>query len=385
MPIATSGQFFPLSMSPEDYADSDPTLASSPPEVSSSHRSDVAEHETTMAALKAQERALKQQIETLQANYERTLRTQAQGLQADLSRLMRQNLNELEQRKQTLQTEVEKLERRQERIQAEMRTSFAGVSQDLAIRVQGFKEYLVGSLQDLVTAAEQLELVPPEPKPSTQSTPSATRPGRSRESVDPFADFDQPEKDASTPLGFANQRFQDDTQQIRNLLDQYRLRPDYYGPIWQLRRTFEPVHADRLSNWFLAQGGRGAIKSMGSRLQNVLIASASVSILRALYGDRVRILVLANTPERLGEWRRGLQDCLGVSRADFGTNRGIMLFEAPEPMAQRADRLVEMGLLPLMLIDEAEDKISLALLQFPLWLAFAPDPLNPTPDYDFYQ
>lgn len=122
---------------------------------------------------------------------------------------------------------------------------------------------------------------------------------------------------------------------------------------------------------------------MGSRLQNSLIASAGISILYALYGSRLRSLVLANTPERLGEWRRGLQDCLGISRTDFGTNRGVMLFEAPEPLVQRADRLVENGLLPLIIVDESEDKISLSLLQFPLWLAFAPDPANPLPEYDF--
>jgi hypothetical protein len=28
--------------------------------------------------------------------------------------------------------------------------------------------------------------------------------------------------------------------------------------------------------------------------------------------------------------------------------------------------------------------ISLALLQFPLWLAFAPDPLNPVTEYDYF-
>jgi hypothetical protein len=98
------------------------------------------------------------------------------------------------------------------------------------------------------------------------------------------------------------------------------------------------------------------------------------AILYALYGDRLRVLMLANTPERLGEWRRGFQDCLGVSRGDFGTGRGIMLFESPEPLAQRADRLVAENLLPLIIVDESEGQISLSLLQFPLWLAFAPDP-----------
>jgi len=91
----------------------------------------------------------------------------------------------------------------------------------------------------------------------------------------------------------------------------------------------------------------------------------------------VRTLVLANSPERLGEWRRGLQDCLGISRNDFGSEQGIVLFEAPEPLAQRADRLVKRGQLPLIIIDEAEDQISLSLLQFPLWLAIAGDPNLP--------
>jgi len=59
-----------------------------------------------------------------------------------------------EQRRQALQIAVEQLERRQERIRTEMRTSFAGASQELAIRVQGFKDYLT-SLQDLAAAAER--------------------------------------------------------------------------------------------------------------------------------------------------------------------------------------------------------------------------------------
>jgi hypothetical protein len=152
-----------------------------------------------------------------------------------------------------------------------------------------------------------------------------------------------------------------------------------------LRRTFEPIHGERVANWFFSQGGRGALKSLSSRLQNALVSSAIISILYALYGDRLRVLMLANTPERLGEWRRGFQDCLGVSRGDFGTGRGIMLFESPEPLAQRADRLVAENLLPLIIVDESEGQISLSLLQFPLWLAFAPDPANPMADgYEYY-
>jgi hypothetical protein len=299
----------------------------------------------------------------MQTIYTRLSEDQVEKVQRQLSRLIEQGTADLEQRKRSLQLEVETLERRQERIQMEMRSTFAGASQDLALRVQGFKDYLVGSLQDLATAAEQLNLTPtvdPRPWPEDAEPPDRL----------------STQNSTPSPLGFTTNTFEDQTNRIRSLLDQYRMRPNYYGPLWQLRRTFEPIHAERISNWFFSQGGRGAVKSMGSRLQNVLVASAAISILHALYGDRLHTLVLSNSPERLGEWRRGLQDCLGIARTDFGSGQGVMLFNAPEPLAQRAERLSAMGDLPLIVVDEAEAVISLALLQFPLWLAFAPDPLN---------
>ncbi|UZQ56287.1 DUF3086 domain-containing protein [Trichothermofontia sichuanensis B231] len=307
-----------------------------------------------MADLRAQESALKQAIADLQTTYTQTVQAQLAEAQTAVKRLMRESLHDLEQRRQTLQLSVEQLERRQERIRAEMRTTFAGVSQDLAIRVQGFKDYLVGSLQDLVTAAEQLELVP---------TPAESAPAAQEATASP----------APVHPPFAEQTFEEQAKRIRRLLDQYRSQPDYYGPPWQLRRTFEPIHADRVADWFFTQGGRGAVRSLGSRLQNVLVAAAVISILHKLYGDRLRTLVLANTPERLGDWRRGLQDCLGIARTDFGPNAGIGLFESPESLAIKAERIQKNGDLPLILIDETEEMVSLSLLQFPLWLAFAPD------------
>ncbi|MBL1177334.1 DUF3086 domain-containing protein [Pantanalinema sp. GBBB05] len=315
--------------------------------------------EQRIAELQEQEQALKQEIARSEATLSQ-MREQMAATQTTIGNMVQSGLRELEKRKQELQISVEQLERRQERIRTEMRTTFAGVSQDLAIRVQSFKDYLVGSLQDLALAAEQLDL----PKP-----------GRGLEPPTVVTEV-QPSK-SSNPR-FAEQSFQDQTKLIRSLLDQYRNRPDYYGPAWQLRRTFEPVHAERVSNWFFTQGGRGAIRTMGSRLQNILIASAVVSVLWSLYEDRLRVLVLAQSPERLGEWRRGLQDCLGITRSDFGPDRGVALFEDPEVLAQKADRLVKDGLMPLILVDETEDQISLSMLQFPLWLAFAPNPQSPS-------
>jgi len=320
-----------------------------------------------VAQLQRTEESLKQEISELQESY-KTLQSEVGNTQKALSKMTQEALSELEQRKQALLISIEQLERRQERIRNEMRTTFAGASQELAIRVQGFKDYLTGSLQDLAAAAEQLELVPP-----TKLEPQklAIREPQPDDDFDDEFDDDYEERGASD---FSRGQFQDTTKKIRQLIDQYRTKPDYYGPPWQLRRTFEPVHAERVSNWFFQQGGRGALRTMGSRLQNTLIASAIISVLYSLYGNRTRTLVLANSPERLGEWRRGLQDCLGIGRPDFGPDRGLAEFETPSAVAQKAERLVKAGLQPFIIIDDSEEEINVGLLQFPLWLAFAPDP-----------
>ena len=315
------------------------------------------ELEPRIAQLIQQERNLKAEIAELQATG-KTLQTQINQSQMAMGTMIQEALSQLEERKQALQISVEQLERRQERIRNEMKTSFAGVSQDLAIRVQGFKDYLTGSLQDLAAAAEQLQLAPQV----------------KREPEKPKVKVVQSRESQPDIIQFAPAQFEETSKKIRYLIDQYRTKPDYYGPPWQLRRTFEPVHAERVSNWFVQQGGRGALRSMGSRLQNILISSAIISILYQMYGNRLRPLVIANSPERLGDWRRGLQDCLGIGRPDFGPDRGVALFERPEAVAQKAERLQKAKQMPLIIIDDSEDKISLSLLQFPLWLAFAPDP-----------
>lgn len=319
-----------------------------------------------IADLTQREQALQQEISDLMATRDR-LQAEITETQGSLGRVVQQNLSELEQRRQTLQLSIEQLERRQERIRNEMKTSFAGTSQEIAIRVQSFKDYLVGSLQDLAIAAEQLEL------PTFEAAPQAAP-------VQPPA----AEPQVAPVPKFAESAFQEQAREIRSVIDQFRTQPDYYGPVWKLRRTFEPVHAERVSNWFFTQGGRGAVRTMGSRLQNILIASASISILYKLYRDRLRTLILANSPERLGEWRRGLQDCLGVTRSDFGSDRGITLFEAPEQLALKAERLEKDGFLPLIVVDETEENISLALLQFPLLLAFAPSPQQMIQQQSYY-
>jgi hypothetical protein len=302
------------------------------------------------------------------------LEQQLQQTQVKINQLYQEDIQQLEERKKALQISVDQLERRQERIQTEMRSTFAGASQELAIRVQGFKEYLVTSLQDVAQAAEQLQLLPPAPaSAATPAKLSAQQPKAAPKSPSEPA---PPARNApaSVQPQFATQSFQEEIRAIKRLLEQYRTNPNYYGPSWQLRRTFEPIHADRVAKWFFNLGGRGAVRTLGTRLQNILVASAVISILNELYGDRLHALILANAPERLGDWRRGLQDCLGVERADFGPDQGIGLFESPESLAQKADRLIKDDAIPLILLDDAEETVSLSVLQFPLWLAFVPEP-----------
>ncbi len=354
----------------------------------------MADSDTSFNGLQSEAQSLRQEISDLKGLKAQLLQQQLREVQSIAERLAEGNLKELEERKQKLQITVDQLERRQERLQAEMKQSFSGISQDMAVRVQGFRDYLTSSLQDLVTSVEQLELAPPpttpvEPPRSRREERLERRDRSEREDLQPDrlssresrADREprsRRESRADQNTGgipqFAAQSFQEETREIRKLIDQYRTNPNYYGPPWQLRRTFEPIHAERVSQWFFTFGGRGALKALSSRLQNILVASATISILRHLHGDRVRTLILADSPERLGDWRRGLQDCLGISRTDFGPEKGIVLFESPDSLAQKADRLVKANQLPLILLDDAEEYVSLAILQFPLWLAFAPEP-----------
>jgi len=319
---------------------------------------DTSELLTIINQLKQEESELRSDLDRLKNTKSKILQEQIDDLQAGIIRLAQADVARLEYQKQELQAAIAVLEKRKERIDKEMTSTYAGASQDIAVRVQGFKDYLVGSLQDLVASAEKLNLV------ATTAPPVA-------ETILPTEK--QPSKEAE-PLRLSEQTFAEYKQRVDQLLERYRTLPDYYGPAWKLRRTFEQVHADRVSKWFFEQSGRGAIRTMGTRLQNILVTSASISVLKAIYGEKLRVLVLATSPERLGEWRRGFQDCLGLTREHFGSDKGIALFEDPEPLATKGDRLVKEGLSPLVIIDESEELISVDLLRFPLLIAFGGAP-----------
>jgi hypothetical protein len=263
-------------------------------------------------------------------------------------------LTELRQRRSELLAEITTLEERRRQIEQELASSFAGQADAVARRLKGFQDYLVGALQDLAASAEQIELV---------AQPLLVQPS-------PLDQAPAIEVPPPAAVGL----FSQDEDLIRERLESFSGQPDFQAEPWQLRRTLDTSGAQLLQQWFIDQGGRGAQPSSGSRLRNGVVTAAAIAILGELYGDRFQTLVLASQPERLGEWRRSLQDCLGLAREDFGPSSGIVLFERADALVERADRLEERGELPFIVIDACEPAVETPILQFPLWLAFVAGP-----------
>jgi len=268
-------------------------------------------------------------------------------------------LKDLQFSRKQLEKELDELSKKKEQIDTELKSSFTGQSDSIARKVKGFQEYLTGALQDLAQSAEQLELVVPPVivKPSPLDENKKTKPSIEQEVIPAVSDT-----------------FKPDESLIRRCFSQFLEQPDFYAEPWKLRRSLESIDIEMLEDWFFSMGGRGAQPSRGSRSKNALIAAGIIAILGELYGEQFQTLVLASQPERLGEWRRCLQDSLGLNREDFGPNSGIVLFERSDGLIERADRLEERGELPLIIIDAAEINVEIPILQFPIWLAFAGSP-----------
>mgnify|MGYP001295486660 CR=1 FL=1 len=279
-------------------------------------------------------------------------------------------LTDLQKRRHGLQQEIDSLQQRKQQLEKDMAASFAGQSDAIARRVKGFQEYLGGALQGLAQSVETLELVaqPVVVKPSPLDAQAAE------------AAADQAMANAGSAPALAD-TFRPDEELIRSNLRCFLEQPDFYAEPWKLRRSLDESDIALLEDWFFNQGGRGAQASRGSRPRNVLLGAALIAIIGELYGDQFQTLVLAGQPERLGDWRRGLQDALGLGREDFGPSSGIVLFERGDALVERADRLEERGEVPLILIDAAERVVDIPVLQFPLWLAFAAGP-GETYDYE---
>jgi len=262
--------------------------------------------------------------------------------------------NELIIKKSNLVEEINLLEKQKSYLETDIESNFSGQSDNIAKRVKGFQDYLTGALLHLSQTVEKLELV---------SQPIMVKP----------SPLDEGKIKANTEIinvPALSDTFKPDEKIIRKCFSFFGKQPDFYAEPWKLRRSLDNEDIEILDDWFFNMGGRGALESRGSRQKNALLTAGLISILGELYGDQFQTLILASEPERLGEWRRVLQDSLGLTRDDFGPNSGIVLFERPEGVIEKADRLEADNEVPLIIIDGSETNIEIPILQFPLWLAF---------------
>ena len=263
--------------------------------------------------------------------------------------------SELISKKTSLTNEINSLEIKKNSLLKEIESNFTGQSDNIAKRVKGFQEYLSGALQNLSQSVDKLELV---------SQPLIVKPSP----LDEKKAESNVNKVINVPA--LSETFKPDEKIIKNCFSIFTEQPDFYAEPWKLRRSLDSEDIEILDDWFFNMGGRGALESKGTRQKNALLSAGLIAILGELYGDQFQTLILASQPERLGEWRRILQDSLGLSRDDFGPNSGIVLFERAEGVIERADRLESNDELPFIIIDAAESSVEIPILQFPLWLAF---------------
>ncbi len=259
-------------------------------------------------------------------------------------------------KKDSLVKEIKELETKKNEIEKDINSNFKGQSDNIAKRVKGFQEYLTGALQNLSQNVEKLELV---------SQPIIVKPSP----LDEKKQKNSSNNVVNVPA--LSETFKPDEEIIKSCFISFTEQPDFYAEPWKLRRSLDSSDIEIMDDWFFNMGGRGSLESRGSRQKNALLSAGLISILGELYGDQFQTLILASQPERLGEWRRILQDSLGLTRDDFGPNSGIVLFERPEGVIERADRLEANEELPFIIIDAAETSVEIPILQFPLWVAFA--------------
>tara|TARA_Y100000589_G_scaffold97845_1_gene92474 strand:+ start:2197 stop:3192 length:996 start_codon:yes stop_codon:yes gene_type:complete len=268
--------------------------------------------------------------------------------------IFKEIFDELILKKSNLIEEIKILENQKKDLKTDIESNFSGKSENIAKRVKGFQDYLTGALLNLSQSVEKLELV---------SQPIIVKPS-------PLDESQLKANNEIINVPALSDTFKPDEQLIRKCFSVFCKQPDFYAEPWKLRRSLDKSDIEILEDWFFNMGGRGALESRGSRQKNALLSAGLISILGELYGDQFQTLILASEPERLGEWRRILQDSLGLTRDDFGPNSGIVLFERPEGVIERADRLEADNEVPLIIIDGSETNIEIPILQFPLWIAF---------------
>ena len=205
-------------------------------------------------------------------------------------------------KKNSLVKEIKELETKKNELEKDIESNFKGQSDNIAKRVKGFQEYLTGALQNLSQNVEKLELV---------SQPIIVKPSP----LDEKKQNNSANNVVNVPA--LSETFKPDEEIIKSCFASFKEQPDFYAEPWKLRRSLDSSDIEIMDDWFFNMGGRGSLESRGSRQKNALLTAGLISILGELYGDQFQTLILASQPERLGEWRRILQDSLGLTRDDL--------------------------------------------------------------------
>lgn len=91
---------------------------------------------TIINQLKQEESELRRELESLKNIKSKILQDQLDDLQAGIIRLAQADVARLEYQKQELQSAIAVLEKRKDRLDKEMTSTYAGTSQDIAIRAR---------------------------------------------------------------------------------------------------------------------------------------------------------------------------------------------------------------------------------------------------------
>ena len=149
--------------------------------------------------------------------------------------------SELISKKISLVKEIKDLETKKNELDKDIESNFKGQTDNIAKRVKGFQEYLMGSLQNLSQNVEKLELV---------SQPIVVKPSPLDEKKETS------NKNELLTVPALSETFKPDEQLIRSCFSNFIEQPDFYSEPWKLRRSLDSSDIEVMDDWLFNMGGR---------------------------------------------------------------------------------------------------------------------------------
>ena len=144
--------------------------------------------------------------------------------------------------------------------------------------------------------------------------------------------------------------FRPDEDLIRAALERF-LKGRMFMPIPGICAAASMPKTTLLEDWFFNQGD--APTHRGTQPRNILASAALIAIIGEALRRSIPVPGAGRRPRTAGEWRRGLQDALGLGREDFGPQRHRAV-RTPGSPGGTGRPTGGTGEVPLILIDAAE-------------------------------